>query len=251
MELLKLTLPGRQAANLYWSVAMHMTYHFPTGIGGSIVPTTYSTIVAAAFDTGTSLMMVPQDVYTFVLATVLPLMSPGSPPMCGGNPRLPGQVFCRCEAQMRPLTFGFPGHKGGKLQNFPLTLTTADLLSDPLPGVPVAVCRLNIMPSPLPMWILGDVVFRRVYAVHIVEETPRLVIFPRHHVTGIDEAVQVGNSQIDGEEEESVAYAASFVAVIAAVLGVALRQTYARCTFSNSAHLSCEGSAEADHYRPV
>lgn len=152
----------------YWMIQGSVTF----GFGPQIFLGTAEPIpVFAALDSGTTLIAVPQFLFSWVIPAVLPDFAT----MCA-NINL--QIICRCDVDIRPMTFNFVGREAKTIS---VTLSRDDLL-EPLVEIPayhLSYCRFNMQPAPptVQFWILGDVFMRKIYAVHDVEGKS-LSLFP-------------------------------------------------------------------------
>eukprot|EP00928_Gymnodinium_smaydae_P073151 TRINITY_DN56393_c0_g1_i1.p1 TRINITY_DN56393_c0_g1~~TRINITY_DN56393_c0_g1_i1.p1 ORF type:complete len:506 (+),score=117.77 TRINITY_DN56393_c0_g1_i1:69-1586(+) len=146
----------------FWMANMKVSLRLP---GSNVLLDT-----RGIFDSGTSYVAVPQLQFLMILGSI------GHSCMMLG-----AQLLCDCNVDLAPITLTFDGAealqggRAGSPRSLEVTLAKEDLLS-PVPGVPV--CRLALMAAPTAYWILGDVLLRKVYTVHVPAEEA-LVVFPQ------------------------------------------------------------------------
>lgn len=173
-EGITMRLYGINNQAMYWLVPATIAVAWPhpgeagalRGVAAAPQPMTMitqPTSAMAILDTGTSLISVPQLAYMNLIGAMMK-GRPDAVQKCT-NTLLGsfGQMLCLCDTQLNPVTFTLSGIDGRQLQ---VTLQAQDLMQ--LVGVGAigsGVCRVNVMPSPLPLWILGDVFLRHVYAI--------------------------------------------------------------------------------------
>mmetsp|Transcript_27706 Transcript_27706/g.78615 ORF Transcript_27706/g.78615 Transcript_27706/m.78615 type:complete len:546 (-) Transcript_27706:47-1684(-) len=132
----------------------------------------------AILDSGTSLIAAPTADY-LRLVGALTGGSPDAQQKCTTTLLSAyGQLTCMCDATLNPLLFTLAGFDGRQIQ---VKLHAADLMQVVgfSTGGGPGICRLAVMPTPggAPIWILGDVFLRHVYAVHDVRGH-RVQLFP-------------------------------------------------------------------------
>lgn len=187
LPLLRFLQRGQPGPPLYWAVATFVSIgpgqrkHLP-----------------AILDSGTSLIAVPPAEFLPLLYTMIPgdvlqdcLFQPGQ------------SLVCPCGIPTQPMHLAFSDPRGKQLN---ISLTAEDLWS-PMPGafyrrdthnelLILPACRFGIMAMPraMPLWLLGEVFLRKVYAVHDVAGL-QVILFPQSGVGGHAQS-SVGSSGV-------------------------------------------------------
>jgi hypothetical protein len=144
---------------------------------------TFSKTDTAMLDSGTSLIMAPEEHYMALLNALLD----GSPrDTCSDNmPGAEGTIVCPCDAITGHMTLTFEDRRTEKKANF--ILDSKDLKAYLGQGIAedgasevqvVDFCRLTVQPMPMSHWILGDAFFRRAFIVHDINGH-QVTIHPR------------------------------------------------------------------------
>lgn len=134
--------------------------------------------VNAALDTGTSLLTIPSEDFESLTLSMF-----GHHLYNGHCASQGGALLCLCSivADVRPLTFEVGG--------VPITLTGQDMFMAVGTANGRTVCMTGLASSPnIPIWILGDVFLRQVYAVHNFAQR-EVALFPYQKIE-VDERLE-------------------------------------------------------------
>jgi len=141
-------------AFMYWMIAA-MVWTGDDVLAGSRIQ---GLGVSGIFDSGTSLLAVPQNLYLQIIQSIIGL----------DGVQLCSSGICACSIGINPIHFEFQTFENNKLR---ITLTKDDLFrrigvnenNEPM-------CKLNVMSAGMiPFWIFGDVVLRKTYAIHDIK----------------------------------------------------------------------------------
>jgi len=184
---------------MYWLVPtkIEVASRAPPGSRRPMTTTAQTDSAMAILDSGTTLITAPGMAYLELIGAMLEgkpeAVQKCTTTLMGSF----GQLMCLCDVDINPVMFTLTGTDGRQLQ---VSLAAQDLMQ--LVGVGAlgpGVCRINVMPSPpgMPLWILGDVFLRHVYAVHDVPHH-MLHLFPQKgsRVAAILEADQQDSSRV-------------------------------------------------------
>eukprot|EP00928_Gymnodinium_smaydae_P043497 TRINITY_DN29129_c0_g1_i2.p1 TRINITY_DN29129_c0_g1~~TRINITY_DN29129_c0_g1_i2.p1 ORF type:complete len:505 (+),score=66.98 TRINITY_DN29129_c0_g1_i2:25-1515(+) len=170
-------------------------------------------IAMAILDSGTSLIAVPVLAYVWLIRTLVD-ETPSILQKCTLTlPNAYGQLICMCDVEISPIVFSVVGSDGRKLR---VQLETKDLKQ----VIGAGFCRIGIMPTMLPLWILGDTFLRHVYVVHDVHgRQVQLYPQPGSQAATVLEAA---------EQTSSVTLIVAFIVLLVAFCALALAVASAR-----------------------
>ncbi|CAK9022821.1 unnamed protein product [Durusdinium trenchii] len=159
--------------------------------------------VLAAFDTGTSLISMPTADFLSVASTMFGEKYFTDCEVVRGN------LVCDCSIapKVRPLVFEFPA--GGSI-----VLRPSEMFVKVGQTHDMELCLTGLAANPQPIWILGDVFLRQVFAVHAFKRR-EVALFP-YHPEKVAETLETWGAD-EGGAATTVAAVATLVAAVSAL----------------------------------